>query len=516
MVGGNDNVNYLPQVYFAKINTNGTIASPWTATTSLPNARGLFDAVYQNGYVYAIGGYDGTSGSSTVYYAKLNPDGTIGSWRSSSNTLPQVRYYASTVIYNGYIYEIGGSNGTAQSTVYVTSTARTKIAGSLDLIGAGSQSVSDYQGSFGTGSTGGELTAGNTNIIGNLQVQGASSFGGALNTQGNLNVNGDSFINGNVYLNGTVFAQNVSGSGEAIRLGNDTSLCDINVAATAAIRNTSCTAGTGTLRGTFAADSSLRYKHNINDLKYGLADILQMRPITYQYNNGDGSTQIGLVAEELAQIAPELVQYDSLGRPDAVYYDRVGVVTLKGIQQLAAQTSTMQSQLETLSNQITSGSFSDINISGAITTTNLTVSGLATLSDLRVSRNSTFDGDITIGGHIVTAGNTITAEILPAAGQANTSKTNPQEPQVIVDGNDTAGTITIKTGDIGLSTGDLAKIIFSKNYSKVPRIILSGQDAKSVSSFIYPASKSTSEFVLRLDSLPDAGTTYTFDYFIVE
>ena len=98
--------------------TTGTLGTAWTATTSLPVALDQATSVVYNDYVYEIGGYNGTSAVNTVYYAALNTNGTIGSW-SSSNNLPVATYQATSAAYNGYVYEIGGYNGSSNvSTVY--------------------------------------------------------------------------------------------------------------------------------------------------------------------------------------------------------------------------------------------------------------------------------------------------------------------------------------------------------------------------------------------------------------
>lgn len=78
----------LNSAYMAKINEDGTIGT-WTKTTNLPfaNSRGFFVVV--KNFVYMLGGYNGTAERSNVQRAPINSDGTIGSW-SSSSSLPAV------------------------------------------------------------------------------------------------------------------------------------------------------------------------------------------------------------------------------------------------------------------------------------------------------------------------------------------------------------------------------------------------------------------------------------------
>lgn len=63
--------------------------------------------------------------------------------------------------------------------------------------------------------------------------------------------------------------------------------------------------------GTFIATSDKRLKQNINPYTKGLQYVLQMNPVTYQYNpeSGFNTTPVytGVIAQELKEIAPEMV-----------------------------------------------------------------------------------------------------------------------------------------------------------------------------------------------------------------
>ena len=104
-------------VQYAPINGNGTIGS-WSTTTALPSAIKLHSTVVYGGYIYTVGGIDkNVLVTSTVQYAPINGNGTIGSW-STTTALPKVMDYVSAVAYNGYLYTIGGTPiGGATSTV---------------------------------------------------------------------------------------------------------------------------------------------------------------------------------------------------------------------------------------------------------------------------------------------------------------------------------------------------------------------------------------------------------------
>jgi hypothetical protein len=94
----------------------------------------------------------------------------------------------------------------------------------------------------------------------------------------------------------------------------------------------SSTAGTAvhinlTTREIYAYTSSLRFKHDITDLEIDSSKIFDLRPVSFTPNDSD-RRDFGLIAEEVASILPELVLYDSEGRPTAVRYEQLSVLLL--------------------------------------------------------------------------------------------------------------------------------------------------------------------------------------------
>jgi hypothetical protein len=68
---------------------------------------------------------------------------------------------------------------------------------------------------------------------------------------------------------------------------------------------------------------------------------MQLRPVTFHYKAGydDGShlLQYGLIAEEVAEVAPSLVQYDAQGKPFTVRYHAVNAMLLNEAQKQHAR-----------------------------------------------------------------------------------------------------------------------------------------------------------------------------------
>lgn len=109
------------EVRYSLINTGTGTVGTWNTTTALPTPLYDLTAIAYGGYMYAIGGdtaIAANSGSSAVYYAPINSNGTLGSWMTTT-ALPVVRYKHASAVFNGFLYVLGGINNTADSnTVY--------------------------------------------------------------------------------------------------------------------------------------------------------------------------------------------------------------------------------------------------------------------------------------------------------------------------------------------------------------------------------------------------------------
>ena len=80
---------FINAVYSAKLNSDGTLGS-WNALTNMPIARHWATSYIASGYIYITGGTTkdaiGRTYHSDTIYAKLNSDGTIGS-RSAAKAI---------------------------------------------------------------------------------------------------------------------------------------------------------------------------------------------------------------------------------------------------------------------------------------------------------------------------------------------------------------------------------------------------------------------------------------------
>jgi len=89
------------------------LVGTWNATTPLPDAVGYPAGVAANGFLYVLSGAidsEGPYANNSVYYAKINPDGSVGAWQTTT-PLPSPEFGLNAVVWNGRIYTTGGNNG---------------------------------------------------------------------------------------------------------------------------------------------------------------------------------------------------------------------------------------------------------------------------------------------------------------------------------------------------------------------------------------------------------------------
>jgi len=117
------------------------------------------------------------------------------------------------------------------------------------------------------------------------------------------------------------------------------------VQTTASAANVFIGSGGDLLRST----SSLKYKTNVQDAVHGLAEVMQLRSVTYK-GKKDGDTVFGgLIAEEVhAAGLTEFVHYAPDGSPDAIAYGNMISLLTKAIQELKADLDATKAELAAL------------------------------------------------------------------------------------------------------------------------------------------------------------------------
>ena len=89
-----------------------------------------------------------------------------------------------------------------------------------------------------------------------------------------------------------------------------------------------------TVTGTLTETSSITLKENVETYTPSLDIINKIRPVKYNRKTNKDKKEIGLIAEELAELFPELVEKDEKGNPSSVNYSRAVTVLLGGFKEL--------------------------------------------------------------------------------------------------------------------------------------------------------------------------------------
>jgi hypothetical protein len=122
--------------------------------------------------------------------------------------------------------------------------------------------------------------------------------------------------------------------------------------------------------------SSRRYKHDIKPMDQASEKLYALKPVSFRYNKQYDATQtiaFGLIAEDVAQVYPDLVGRNPDGQPESVRYEQINAMLLneflkehkkvqdleatvvqqqKGIESLVAQVKEQAAQIQKVSAQV--------------------------------------------------------------------------------------------------------------------------------------------------------------------
>lgn len=89
--------------------------------------------------------------------------------------------------------------------------------------------------------------------------------------------------------------------------------------------------------------SSRRFKKNIQPITTESAGIMRLRPVSFSWRSeSDGDIQWGLIAEEVYEIFPDLVEYDDNSLPFSVKYDQLSVLLLNEFKKMQNRIATLE------------------------------------------------------------------------------------------------------------------------------------------------------------------------------
>ena len=99
--------------------------------------------------------------------------------------------------------------------------------------------------------------------------------------------------------------------------------------------------------------SSSRYKKDIADATWGLADVLKLKPKTFKSNatgeDADNNTYGGFIAEDVHDIGlTNFVEYNDSDQPDAIHYGNMVALLTKAIQELNTKVEVLETKVAAL------------------------------------------------------------------------------------------------------------------------------------------------------------------------
>ena len=115
---------------------SGGTATYWYQDTALSNARSYFAAIAYNNRMYLYGGLTTTNTlltTNTVQYAGIQPNGTLTTWTSSGmSALTSARYGLTAQVYNDTVYVLGGNTTFNGSPTNLVQYARLNSDGTMN------------------------------------------------------------------------------------------------------------------------------------------------------------------------------------------------------------------------------------------------------------------------------------------------------------------------------------------------------------------------------------------------
>jgi len=96
--------------------------------------------------------------------------------------------------------------------------------------------------------------------------------------------------------------------------------------------------------GFLTESSSLKLKENVETSEGNLEKVVNLRPVTYN-KIGSQTKELGLIAEEVATVYPEFVQYDENGEPVGVNYSRLTAALIGAVKELTNQVQELNKKI---------------------------------------------------------------------------------------------------------------------------------------------------------------------------
>jgi hypothetical protein len=104
--------------------------------------------------------------------------------------------------------------------------------------------------------------------------------------------------------------------------------------------------GGSVLADGYATYSSARWKTNIQTYTRGLSTIAQLRGVSYN-RKSDSKLELGLIAEEVAKVVPEIVTFQA-DTAEGIDYSRLTAILIEAVKEQQNQIQELKARLDAL------------------------------------------------------------------------------------------------------------------------------------------------------------------------
>jgi len=99
--------------------------------------------------------------------------------------------------------------------------------------------------------------------------------------------------------------------------------------------------------GTITETSAERFKTNITTLDSQIENVSLLKPVSFNWKE-DNREDIGLIAEEINEVYPELIGKNPNGEIQGVKYSKLTTILIKSIQELSEKNKLLELRIEKL------------------------------------------------------------------------------------------------------------------------------------------------------------------------
>jgi hypothetical protein len=104
----------------------------------------------------------------------------------------------------------------------------------------------------------------------------------------------------------------------------------------------------------YGAESSIRWKRDIQEIDGPLEKVMQLRGVYFNWDpNHGGQHDVGMVAEEVGKVLPEIVSYEPDGQyANGMDYSKLTPLLVEAVKALKVENNELKKRLEVLETAI--------------------------------------------------------------------------------------------------------------------------------------------------------------------